>query len=215
VYVETFIFVIFVYLFVDNYKHQTIEAYDKNAKELSEKFKKCTDIDKRYAFKRFMDLLKGKKILDLGCGSGEHSSYFKEKGLDITAIDLSREMIRLCLDKKLNAVLMDIEHLDFENDSFDGIWAVTSLLHVPKLKLKDVIKKLNLILKTNGVLYVCVKEGKGEKFVDYGSSDAKRFFAFWEEDELKKEFENYFDLIELRKEQVNQDVFLKAFFRKI
>ncbi len=197
-----------------NYKEKTIEAYNQNAKELSKKFKKLMDLKKRYEFPRFIDLLKGKKILDLGCGSGDHSLYLKNKGLNVTSIDLSKEMISLCKKKGINALKMDIENLKFDEKSFDGIWAVTSLLHVPKLKLKKVVEKLNLILKDKGILYVCIKEGKGEELIEDKSRNTKRFFSFWKEEEIKKLFEENFSLIEIKKTKLKNTVFLKAFFRK-
>ena len=160
----------------------------------------------------FSDLLKGEKILVLGCGSGDHSLYFKENGLDVTAIDLSEEMIKLCKEKGIKAFVKDIENLDFEDKSFDGIWAVTSLLHIPKSKLKEVIEKLNLILKDEGTLYVCVKEG--EDLIEDKSGNTSRFFVFWKEDEFMKLFEDYFVLIENKKVQLKNTVFLQAFFRK-
>ena len=198
-----------------NYKEKTIDSYNKIAKKLSEKFKSLMDLKRRCEFQRFIDLLKTNrnKILDLGCGSGDHSLYFKERGLDVTSIDLSEEMINLCKEKGLNAFLMDIENLEFEDKSFNGIWAVTSLLHVPKSKLNEVIKKLNLILNDNGILYVCVKEGKGEELVVDESGDT-RFFAFWSEEEMKKLFDDYFVLLESNKVQLKNTVFLQAFFRK-
>jgi SAM-dependent methyltransferase len=197
-----------------DYKKKTIESYNQNAKELSEKFKELMDLKRRYEFQRFIDLVKGNKILDLGCGSGDHSFYFKERGLDVTAIDLSEKMIKFCKKKGIKAFVKDIENLDFEDKSFDGIWAVTSLLHIPKLKLQSVIKKLNLILKDDGFLYVCVKEGEGEDLIEDKSGNTSRYFVFWKEDEFMKFFENYFVLIENKKVQLKNTVFLQAFFRK-
>ena len=37
--------------------------------------------------------LKGKKILDLGCGPGAYADYFISQGATVTAIDVSPEMI--------------------------------------------------------------------------------------------------------------------------
>lgn len=197
-----------------DYKKKTIESYNQNAKELSEKFKDLMDLNRRSEFQRFIDLLKGNKIIDLGCGSGDHSLYFKERGLDVTAIDLSEEMIKLCKEKEIKAFVKDIEDLDFQDKCFDGIWAVTSLLHITKSNLKDVIKKLNLILKDEGILYVCVKEGEGEYLIEDKSGNTSRFFAFWKEDEFINLFEDYFVLIENKKVQLKNTIFLQAFFRK-
>ncbi|MBW2999729.1 class I SAM-dependent methyltransferase [Candidatus Woesearchaeota archaeon] len=200
---------------MEEYKEKTIESYDKYAKEHSEKFKELMDIERRGEFKKFIKLLPGKKVLDLGCGSGDHSLYFSQQGMDVVCIDLSEGMIKLCKEKGLKAFVMDIEELEFEDNSFDGIWAVTSLLHVPKSKIQDVIKKLNQILTNNGILFVCVKEGEGERLVDDKyEGDTKRFFVFWEEEEFLNEFKEYFELIETWKVELRKSTFLHVLFKK-
>lgn len=194
------------------YKKETIASYDKNAEILSRRFKRLMDLNKRREFKDFIKLLNGKDILDLGCGSGDHALYFSKKGLNVIGIDLSKKMIDLCEQKGLNARVMDIEDLKFEDNSFDGIWATTSLLHIPKFKIKKVVDKLCHILRERGVLYVCVKEGEGEKFID--DKEGKRYFAFWKKEELLKVFKERFELIEFRKSLLGDTVFLQFFLRK-
>jgi ubiquinone/menaquinone biosynthesis C-methylase UbiE len=195
-----------------NYKRITIESYDQNAKILSERFKSLMELKRRSEFQRFLDLLKGNKVLDLGCGAGDHSLFFKEKGLEAVSVDLSEEMVKLCREKGLDAQIQDIEDLDFENNSFDGIWAVTSLLHVPKSNLKKVVEDLSRMLKEKGILYVCVKKGDGEGLVE--DKFGTRFFAFWKEDELKKIFEDSFDFLESTSVTIKETVFLQMFFKK-
>ncbi len=197
-----------------DYKKKTIDSYNENAKEFSIKFKELMDLKERTEFERFINLLKGDKILDLGCGSGDNSLYFKEKGLDVIGIDLSEKMIELCKEKGIEAFVCDIEDLPFNSKSFDGIWAVTSLLHIPKSRIRNVITKLNLILKEEGIMYVCVKEGEGEGLLEDKSKATSRFFAFWKEDEFFKLFEDCFFLIENRKVKLNNTIFLQAFFKK-
>jgi SAM-dependent methyltransferase len=197
---------------MENYKEETINHYNQNAKKLSEKFKDLMDLSRRNEFPKFIELLKGKKILDLGCGAGDHSLYFKEKGLDVVSIDISEKMIELCKEKGIDAKIMDIENLQFENKTFDGIWSVTSLLHVPKSKIKDVIKKLHDILKDDGILYVCVKEGNGEGLLEH--TNTKRFFSFWQEQELIDTFKDNFELIENKKIQLKDTIFIEMFFKK-
>lgn len=59
-------------------------------------------------------------ILDVGCGAGSHSLYLQEKGLDVTAIDISPSVIKACeLRGVKNAKVQNI--LDLDNDKFDTI----------------------------------------------------------------------------------------------
>lgn len=199
---------------MESYKEETIKSYNKNARELAEKFKNLMDLNKRKEFQQFLDLLQGKKILDLGCGSGDHSLWFSQKGLDVKAIDISEEMIKLCKEKGVNAEVMDIEDLKFKDESFDGIWAVTSLLHIPKAKIPVVINKLSNILKSKGILHVCVKEGKGEGLIKDKDSDSQRFFSYWEKEELLNLFKERFELIEFIRCKLGHTIFLHFLFRK-
>jgi len=197
-----------------DYKKTTIESYNKNAEELSKKFKNFFDLQRRKEFGKFIDMIPGNKVLDLGCGSGDHSHYFKKEGLDVVSIDLSEKMIELCREKGLDARVMDIEDLDFEEDSFDGIWSVTSLLHIPKSNIDSVIRKVHNILKEDGIFYVCVKEGEGEEFVKDKDSDTKRYFVFWKREELSKRFGKKFSLIKSGRVEIKGRVFLEYFFKK-
>ena len=196
---------------MEDYKRETIDSYDKNAKAFSEKFKNLMDHGKRNEFQKFINLLKGKKILDLGSGGGDHAVYFRDNGLDVTCVDLSEGMLDLCREKGLNAIKMDIENLTFSENSFDGIWAVTSLLHVPKSNLIRVIEKLSKIIKKDGILYVCVKEGKGEEFVE--DISGRRLFSYWNKDELIGLFESNFRLIDAERDIFGKTIYLKLFFR--
>src|SRR3989344_5408627 len=202
---------------MEEYKIKTIASYNKHSAYHAKRFSDLTDLLRRNEFKYFISLLPGKNILDLGCGSGDHSLLFKQQGLEVSAIDISQEMVRLTREKDIEAEIMDIEQLTFAPESFDGIWAVTSLLHIPKAALPGVIKNLHKILKHGGILYVCVKEGEGEKMVvDNADGTTERFFSFWQLEELRALFLPLFNSVAFNEERVvlNGRTFLQLFFRK-
>jgi len=58
-------------------------------------------------------------------------------------------------------LLMSFQELEF-NDEFDGIWACSSLLHVPKVEIDDVVERISRSLKIGGILYTSFKYGEGE-----------------------------------------------------
>jgi len=197
-----------------NYKEETRKSYDKHVEYCDSYFKGLFDLEKRTEFKQFIELLSGKDIFDLGCGSGDHALYFKKQGLHVKCIDISEKMIELCKRKGLDAQVMDIENLKFDDNSFDGIWAVTSLLHVPKKKISKVIDKLSRILKPQGPFYVCVKEGTSEGMVvDGNDPTTKRFFAYWQKNEFLEIFNKHFTLVKFWRIKVKDRIFLQAFFR--
>jgi cyclopropane fatty-acyl-phospholipid synthase-like methyltransferase len=131
-------------------------------------------------------LEKGDTILDLGCGVGTASRYFAEQGYAPVAADLSEEMVKECKRRGLtNPVRLDVEALPFLYASFEGVWAHTSLLHIPKKRLPTAMEGLERILKLGGVLFVALRKGTGEGYE--GKVDVERWFAYFQTDE----FESY------------------------
>ena len=102
------------------HKKETKSAYDKYAKEFEERTKNYIENYLLNDINLFIQNLKGDKILDLGSGPGRDSLFFKTKGLHPISIDISESMVELCKQKGLEAHVMDMEDLQFENNSFDG-----------------------------------------------------------------------------------------------
>ena len=68
--------------------------------------------------KKALNMARG-KVLDVGCGSACHSLYLQEKGLDVSAIDISKGAVEVARSRGVkNAVMKDI--LD-ETETFDTI----------------------------------------------------------------------------------------------
>jgi ubiquinone/menaquinone biosynthesis C-methylase UbiE len=84
-------------------------------------------------------------------------------------------------------IKMDMRHLEFPENSFDGIWACASFLHIPKSEAKDTLSGFSRVLKSHGILYISVKEGVVEKFLKKEEYlGHRKFFAFYTESEFKK-----------------------------
>jgi ubiquinone/menaquinone biosynthesis C-methylase UbiE len=82
-----------------------------------------------------MKELKG-KVLEIGVGTGKNIEYYPDS-LEITAIDFSEKMLEKAKkkaalhDKKINLLLMDAEHLDFTDDTFDTVFTTCVFCSVP------------------------------------------------------------------------------------
>lgn len=129
-----------------NYKaYHTLDYYNENAKIYFEQTIEA-DLDENY--ERFLNKIsKGAYLLDFGCGSGRDSKYFLEKGYQVKAIDGSEEMCKLaskCIGKEVEC--MKFDQLNEEN-TYDAIWACSSILHVEKEKLPKILDKMIKALK--------------------------------------------------------------------
>jgi hypoxanthine-DNA glycosylase len=135
----------------------TINYYNKNA----EKYVDTTvNADVENLHNMLLNYLnQADKILDLGCGSGRDSKIFIEKGYEVTSIDGSKELCKIAskyIDNPVECMLFN--EISYDNE-FDGIWACSSLLHVPITELPCLFKKISKSLKVNGYFYFSFKYG--------------------------------------------------------
>ena len=130
---------------------------------------------------RFLQLLgEHASILDFGCGSGRDTKYFLENGYDVTATDGSAELCKLASAfTGIDVQEMLFQDLDSVN-VYDGIWACSSILHLPKGDLFPVLKKMCKALKENGIIYTSFKYGEFE-----GEHNG-RYFTDFREDTFQK-----------------------------
>ena len=134
----------------------------------------------------FLSMLPGPNILDLGSGPGRDAQFFQAEGFNPICADISFAMCERCESKGLPTVTADFEKLPFRNNSFDGVWAYTSLLHVPKSNIEAVLRNVRDLLRKDGKLLLGMSEGDFEGFRE-GSNvpDEKRFFSFYPRQELE------------------------------
>lgn len=104
-------------------------------------------------------LKKGSCILDFGCGSGRDTKYFLEQGYHVEAVDGSAELCK----RASQYTGIQVKQMLFEElavvDKYDGIWACSSILHLPIEKLMEVMQRMATALKKNGVIYTSFKYG--------------------------------------------------------
>ena len=161
----------------------TINYYNQNAENF---IANTQNADMHPTQERFLRLLDANtSILDFGCGSGRDTKYFLEKGYQVTATDGSAELCRLAsefIGIKVKEMLF--QELDAINQ-YDGIWACSSILHLPKKELLPVIQKMCEALKDNGIIYTSFKYGDFE-----GERNGRYFTDFTE-----KTFREYIEKV--------------------
>jgi SAM-dependent methyltransferase len=150
----------------------------------------------------FLALLKSEQkqaLLEVGAGHGRDSKFFQENGFQVTCIDLSPEMVRLCQQKGLNAHVMDMLDLDFPDCSFDAVYSLNSLLHLPKEELPIVLQNIRRVIKANGLFFLGVYGGYDfEGIWEKDSYEPKRFFSFHADEKLKQVVTEIFTLLSFK-----------------
>ncbi|MFM7441858.1 MAG: class I SAM-dependent methyltransferase, partial [Snowella sp.] len=125
---------------------------DIDALDVDIYFQGSTCPENRYIMGQLGDI-RGKQILDLGCGAGENSVYFTRQGAHCIATDISSGMVKTALklaDKygvHFEGKVINAMNIDFPDNSFDIVYAANILHHVdPKLALQE----MHRVVKVGG-----------------------------------------------------------------
>ena len=128
---------------------------------------------------RYVDMkgLKGKKLLDIACGTGVLTEQFVRMGADVTAVDLTPKAIELTKKRlelyglQANVIEADAQKLPFPDASFDFVCAWGCLMHMPETEqaisemqrvLKPGGKMIAMMYHSNSVhLRYCIQLGRG------------------------------------------------------
>lgn len=114
-------------------------------------------IDKRYTkFLRALNL-KGKAVLDIGCGRGEVVNYCaKARAKRIVGIDFSKDAIKIASEfnrDNFNVELIEVEAKDIKfKNVFDIVFAFDVIEHIPDEEMQLIYSKIHAALKKNGIL---------------------------------------------------------------
>ncbi len=138
----------------------TLDYYDENSEEYSER---TLGADVSELRDRFLSLVPGGgRILDLGCGSGRDTAFFLGAGYEVVAVDGSAGMCRIASrNAGIPVRRILFSQLDYVEE-FDGVWACSSLLHVPSSELPSTISLVRRSLKPGGVIHTSFRLGDFE-----------------------------------------------------
>jgi len=182
----------------------TSAAYDQIAAEYAAR----PDIDhvmdavrRRFAAR----LAAGARVLDVGCGPAHDTAALRGLGLSACGLDRSRGMLAQARNPlppasppsalrlspaaagegesgALPLLLGDMRRLPVRDAALEGLWVCASFLHIPRRDGPNVLRELHRVLRPGGLLFIGVKQGAGERWVEHDGQ--RRFFTFYQEAEL-------------------------------
>jgi SAM-dependent methyltransferase len=179
----------------DGLRDRLRETYNKYARERETYGMPDWKIELRSKFLSLLQKENKKTLLEIGAGTGRDSKFFQDQGLEVVCIDLSPAMVELCRQKGLAAHVMDMADIQFPAASFDAVYSMNSLLHLTKAEFPAVLRSIERLLKTNGVVFIGMYGGRDYEGVwDNDSYEPKRFFSFFTDEDLKREVTKVFDI---------------------
>jgi len=132
---------------------QWAATIDVDGIKVKDYFEACTAPENRFILRHLGDV-RGKKLLDLGCGAGENSVYFAKRGALCVASDYSPGMVEVAMQlAAANGVTiegrtMNAIALDCPDNTFDIVYAANLLHHLPNPHAA--IKEMHRVLKPGG-----------------------------------------------------------------
>lgn len=192
---------------------RTVTYYNTYSKKFA---KETINIDFSIIQNKFLNkLCVSATILDFGCGSGRDTKYFLSQGYQVEAIDGSEELCKLA--SEYTGILvkrMLFQELDAE-EQYDGIWACSSILHLPLEELKPVLEKMAKALKPEGIIYTSFKYGDfaGERNGRYFTDMTETSFAALMQDITALKTEEQWITSDVRPER-GEEKWLNVFLRK-
>jgi 2-polyprenyl-3-methyl-5-hydroxy-6-metoxy-1,4-benzoquinol methylase len=137
-------------------------------------FEKAYHIVRNISLKRKLKLINSfqsneKKLLDVGCGTGDFLQIAKQNNWTVSGIEPNEDARQIANSKTNNSVYSTEQLLVFPKQSYDVISLWHVLEHLPNLE--EHISILKSLLKKDGILIIAVP--------NYNSYDAKYYKNFW------------------------------------
>lgn len=193
---------------------KTIDTYNRLAKEYDDETVDFWEQFPRTIIDKFIESVHG-KILDIGSGPGRDGLILKNHGLTVVCLDASEAMVKLSAEKGLDSVVGDFNSLPFPDRSFDGTWAYTSLLHIPKTDIDKSLSEIRRILKDGGILGLGLIEGTTELYRESSGVNRPRWFSFYQKEEIGNLLKKHdFRMIYFEKFKVKTKTYLNFISKK-
>jgi SAM-dependent methyltransferase/GNAT superfamily N-acetyltransferase len=118
----------------------------------------------------FMQRLRGKRVLDIGCGPGTDAKHLTDQGLDVTASDFCEPFLAIVRQRypRMRTAWLDVTR-PFDLGRFDGVYGHSCFLHISRDLAPATLLHLRNALNPGGVLFLAVVESS--KFRQYTLPD--------------------------------------------
>ena len=109
---------------------------------------------------KFLESCRGRRVLEVGCGIAKDGRFLSENGIDYQGVDLSLESLKLAKehfrrnDLPICFVNADATQLPYSDDSFDFVFSIGVLHHVPDTL--SACREVARVLRPGGILRIMI-----------------------------------------------------------
>jgi SAM-dependent methyltransferase len=153
---------------MDNHSIPYARAFDQEAASYDQMFSHT--VGGRLQRERVWQYLEtvvrpGMRVLELGCGSGEDTRWFAEHGCDVTALDVSPEMVKVARQKcaeyrHVTVRQFDVTHLSLLQGRYDLIFSNFGVMNclAPTEFVQHLTATPKLLTSTGSILHVLMPD---------------------------------------------------------
>lgn len=170
------------------------DSYDRVADDYAEHFR--DELEAKPFDRKMLDWLAEKVggsgvICDMGCGPGQVARYLHERGARACGVDLSAGMVERArsLHPDIPFTQGDMLALDdVADDSYGGVAAFYSIIHVPRSSVGRALLELKRVLRPSGVLLLAFHVGRETVHrEEWWGKAVSLDFNFFEPEEIKEQ----------------------------
>jgi len=151
------------------------EGYDRWAPIYETNGNPLMVLEEQVMRSHFQHSVKGKRILDLGCGTGRHGIWLAQQGARVTGLDASGGMLQMAKDNAAGLNLELLQHdlstaFPLEKEAFDEAVSTLVLEHIPDLPF--FFREIWRVVKPEGAIYISamhpamMRKGNQANFTD-------------------------------------------------
>lgn len=149
----------------------TKKAYNSWSSQYDTNINRTRDLE-ALALQQTLAAVDFNSCLEIGCGTGKNTAWLLTKSKEITAVDLSEDMLARAKEKihsdKVSFLQADILHdWDFVNKKYDLVSFSLVLEHIEELE--PVFYQVSKVIAENGFVYI----GELHPFKQYTGSKAR------------------------------------------
>jgi len=122
--------------------------------------------------------LKGRRVLEVACGTGYWTRILSQSANSIMATDLGEEVMELARGKKYACPVTfrkeDAYNLSFSDGSYNGGFAFSWLSHIPRKRIDSFLKDLHRVLEEGSRVFMADNvfiPGVGGELIKQASSE--------------------------------------------